>query len=83
MFQTQNRIGGPSKANIIAIIDTNHVTIYFVEIHGARYPRDGVSTNFVENSYLDKYSDLKLVCREYVGERLLNPYLSFTDMKNF
>ena len=46
VFQTQNRIGVPDKANNFAFFDTNHVTKYFVETDGARYPRDGVSTIF-------------------------------------
>ena len=83
VFQTQNRIGVPKKANNIAIFDTNHVTKYFVEIDGARYPGDGVSTNFDENSYLDQNRDLKLFYKEYVDEQLLNPYVSNIDMKNF
>ena len=41
VFQFQNRIGVPNKANNIAIFATNHVTKYFVEMDGARYPRDG------------------------------------------
>ena len=53
VFQTQTRIGVPNKANIIAFFDTIHVTKYFVEIDGARYPRDDCSTNFAENSYLN------------------------------
>ena len=83
VFQTQNRIGVPNKANNIAIFDTNLVTKYFVEIDGAGYPIDGVSTNFEENSYLDQYRDLKLFYGEYVGEQLLNLYISVTDMQNF
>ena len=82
VFQTQNRIGVPNKANNIAIFDTNHVTNYFVELDGDRYPRDGVSTIFEEISYLDQYRDLKLLYKEYV-EQLLNPYISYIDMKNF
>ena len=61
VFQTQNRIGVPNKAINIGIFDTNHVTKYFVEIDGARYPRDGVSTNFEEKSHLDQYRDLKSI----------------------
>ena len=80
-FQTQNRIGVPNKADKIAVFNTDHVTKSFVEIEGARYPRGGVSTNFEENSYLDQYRDLKLFYRDYVGEQLLNPYISYTDMK--
>ena len=67
----------------MAIFDTNHVTKYFVEIDGARYPRDGVSTNFGKNSYLDQYRDIKIFYRENVGEQLINPYISYIVMKNF
>ena len=82
-FQTQNRIGNPNKANNIVIFDTNHVTKYFVETDGACYCRDGISTIFEENSYLDQKRDLQPFNREYVGEQLLNPYIRYTDMKNF
>ena len=40
-------------------------------------------TIFEENSYSDQYRDLKFFCREYVGENLLQPYISHPDMKNF
>ena len=82
-FQTQKRIGVPKKANKLATFDTNHVSRYFVEIDGARYSRDGVSTNFAENSYLDQCRGLKLFHRANDGEQLLNPYISFTDTKKF
>ena len=57
-LQTQNRIGVPNKANNISIFDTSHVAKQFVEIAGARYPREGVSTNFEKNSYLNQDRDL-------------------------
>ena len=82
-FQTNERIGTPDKTRNPAVFDNNHVIKHFVEIEGARYPRDGVSTNFEKNSYLGQYRDVKLFYREYVGEHLLNPYISYTDMKNF
>ena len=59
-FQTDERTT-PNKATNPAIFDNNHVTKYFIEIEGIRYPKDGVLTNFEENSYLDQYRDLKLV----------------------
>ena len=83
VFRTQNRIGVPNKANNIEFFDTIYVTKYSVETDGVRYLRDGVSTNFEENSYLDQNRDLKLFYKEYVGEKLLNPYISYTDMKHF
>ena len=79
-FQTNARTT-PNKASNPAICDDNHVTKYFVELDGIRYPRDGVLTNFEETSYLDQYRDLKLFYREYVGEELLQPYITFPYMK--
>ena len=66
VLQTSNRIGVPNKANNPTILDTNYVTKCFFEIDGARYPRDGFSTNFEENSYLDQYRDTKLFYGENV-----------------
>ena len=34
-----------------------------------------------KNSYLDQYRDLKLFYKEYVGEELLEPYITYPDMK--
>ena len=82
-FQAHNRIGTPDKANNPAEFDTNHLSKYFVEIDGARYPRDGVLTNFEEKSDLDEYRDFKLLYKENIGEVLLLPYISYPDMKNF
>ena len=71
----------PNKAGIPSIFDDNHVTKNFVEIDGVRYPKDGVWTNFEENSYLDQNRDLKFFYREYVSEELWQPYISYPDMK--
>ena len=79
-FQTNARTT-PNKASNPAIFDDNQVTKYFIEIDGVRYPKDGILINFEENSYLDQYRDLKLFYKEYIGEELLNPYISCPDMK--
>ena len=79
-FQTNARTT-PNKASNPSIIDNNNVTKYFVEIDGVRYPKDGVLTKFEQNSYLDQYRDLKLFYKEYIGEELLQPYISYSDMK--
>ena len=81
-FQTNARTT-PKKASNPAIFDNNHVTKYFVEIDGIRYPKDGVILNFDEISYLDQYRDLKLFLKAYVGEELMQPYKTFPDMKYF
>ena len=65
-----------------ATFNTIHVTKYFVEIGGVRYPNDGVLTNFEGNSYLDQYRDIKSFNKQYVGEELLQPYISYRHMKD-
>ena len=79
-FQTNARTAPNKNANP-AIFDNNNVTKYFVEIDGVRNPKDGTLINFEENSYLDQYRDLKLFYKEYVGEELFQPYISYSDMK--
>ena len=69
------------KKNNISIFDNLNVSKYFVEIDGQRYPRDSILTNYPLNDYIDQYRDLKLFYKEDVGEELLNPFVSYPDMK--
>ena len=80
--QTAARLNAPDKGINISRFDNLNVRKYFVEIDSVRYPRDGVLTNYNENDYTDQYKDLKLFYIEYVGEELLNPFVSYPDMKN-
>ena len=66
-----------------AVFDHVDVKRYFVEIDGVRYPKDPVETNFSDNKYLDQYRDLKLFYKEYNGESLLHPFISYLDMKTY
>ena len=79
--QQANRSDPPNKRSNISVFDHTNVRNYFVEIDGVRYPRDAVLTNCDLNDYLDQYKDVKLFYKAYVGEELLNPYISYTDMK--
>ena len=79
--QTHDRSALPNKRNNISIFDNLDVRKYFVEIDGQRYPRDSILTNYGENDYIDQYSDLKLFYKEYIGEELLSPFVSYPDMK--
>ena len=54
----------------------------FCENDDYRYPKDAVLTNFTENEYIDQYRDLKLFYKEYLGEEIMNPFISYIDMKN-
>ena len=78
---TEARVGTSSKRNNVSIFDHVDVTKYFAEIDGYRYPKESVITNFSENDYLDQYRDLKSFYQEYVGEELMNPFISYIDMK--
>ena len=37
--------------------------------------------NFEENNYLEQYKNLKLLYKEYVGEPMLSPIISYENMK--
>ena len=80
--QTEATSGLPNKRNNISRFDNIDVRKYFIEIDGQRYPRDSVLTNYAGNDFIDQYRDLKLFYKEYVGEELLNPFVSYPDMKN-
>ena len=80
--QTHDRSALPNKRNNISIFDNINVRKYFVEIDGERYPRDSVLINYPENDYIDQHRDLKLFYKEYIGEELLNPFVSYPDMKD-
>ena len=39
--------------------------------------------NYEENNYLEQYKDLKLFYKEYVGDQLLSPIISYDKMKKY
>ena len=80
--QTAARLNAPNKVLNVSRFDNLNVRNYFVEIDSVRHPRDGVLTNYNENDIFDQYKDLKLFYIEYVGEQLLNPFVSYPDMKS-
>ena len=79
--QTNLRTATPDKKINIAIFDNMDIRKYYVEIDGQRYPRDSVLIHYEENDYIQQYKDLKLFWKEYIGEPILNPLISYTDMK--
>ena len=54
----------------------------FCEVNGVRFPKNAVLTNFPEIDYLDEYRDINFFNKEYVGEEVMNPFISYSDMKN-
>ena len=79
--QTNLRTTTPDKKVNIALFDTLDLNKYYVEIDGQRYPRDSVLVNYEENDYIQQYNGSKLFWKEYIGEPIINPFISYTDMK--
>ena len=79
--QTRTRADTANKKKNIGIFDNLNLQKYHVEINSVRYPRDSVLVNYEKNDYIEPYKDLKLFFKEYIGEELLTPFISYTDMK--
>ena len=78
--QTRTRADTANKNINIAILDNLNLQKYFVEIDSVRHPRDSVLVNY-EKDYFEKYKDLKIFFKEYIGEELMSPFVSYPDMK--
>ena len=78
--QTRNRAVTANKNNNIALIDNLNIEKYYVEIDSLRYPQDSVLLNYEQNDYIEPYKDLKLFFKEYIGEELMSPFISYPDM---
>ena len=81
----RNQRENPARPNQFnnAVFDHVDVKRYFVEIDGVRYPKESVETNFSDNKFLDHIKDRKLFYKEYNGETLLQPFISYLDIKAF
>ena len=78
--QTIARAGGGKTQNN-AIFDSLNVRKYYVEIDGIRYPKDAVDTEYGVYNYFDQHRDIESFFKEYVGEPLLKPFISYPDVK--
>ena len=79
--QTKDRIDGAISTKNVAIFDNLDLRKNYIEIDGQRYPRDSSLMNYEQNDYIEQYKDLKLFFKEYIGEELLSPFISYPDMK--
>ena len=79
--QTRARADTANKNKNIAIFDHLYLEKYYVEIDSLRYSRDSVLVNYEQNDYIEQYKDLILIFKEYIGEELIAPFISYTDMK--
>ena len=79
--QTRTRADTADKNNNIAIFDNLNPQKYYVEIDSVRHPRGSVQINYEQNDYIEPYKHLKLFFKEYIGEQLMNPFISYPDMR--
>ena len=79
--RTSLRKTTPDEKINIAILDNLDPRKNYVEIDGQTYPRESVLINYEENDFIQQYKDLKIFWKEYIGEPILNPLISYTDMK--
>ena len=80
--QTRDRLDAPISTKNVSIFDNLDHRKYNIEINGKRYPRDSFPMNYEENDYIEHYRDLKLFFKEYIGEELMTPFISYPDMKS-
>ena len=79
--QTRTRADIANKNDKSAIFDNLNLQKYYVEIDSVRYPRDSVLINYEQSDYIEQYKDINLFFKEYFGEQLMSPFISYPDMK--
>ena len=77
--QTRVRSDTADKSNNIDNFDLRKLHI---KKDGIGYPTDSVLLNYEQNDYIEQYKDLKLFFREYFGDEILTPFISYPDMKS-
>ena len=82
--QTSTRADTANKNNIFAKFDNLNLQKFYDEIDSVRYPRDSLFVNYEQKDYIDyieQYKDLKILFKDYIGEQLMIPFISYADMK--
>ena len=78
--QTRVRADNANKNHNVAIFDNFNLQKYYVEIDSVRYPRDSVLIKYEQNDYIEQCKELEFF-KEYIGEELMTPFISYPDMK--
>ena len=80
--QTQNRTNVTDKKINVAIFDNLDLRKkYYFEKDGQRYPRNSLPIKCKEKNYIEQYKGLKFFLDFYIGEPLINHFISYPDMK--
>ena len=75
--QTKDRLDGAISNKNVAIFDNLDLRIYYFEIDGQQYPRDSSLMTYEQNDYIEQYKDSKFFFKEYIGEQLMSPFMSY------
>ena len=88
--QKTQRLNPASPANNLsnnrfsnAVFDHVDVRKNYTEIDGSRYPKNPVMVNYDDNNYLELNKELKLFYKDYVGDQLLSPIITYDKMKDY
>ena len=79
--QTRDRIDAPISTKNVYIFDNLDLRKNYIEIDGQRYPKDSSLMNYEQNDYTEQNRDFKFFFKEYVGEQLMTPFISYPGMK--
>ena len=74
---------GAKKGNNLAKSDRVVIRKYFVETDGLRYPNDCIDVEYSANDYLNQIKTPDWILKDYIGELLSDPSITYPDIKNF
>ena len=79
--QTRASADTVNKNNNVNIFDNLNLQKFDVEIDSIRYSLHSVLVNYGKNDYIEKYKEFKIFFKEYIGEPILSPFISYPDLK--
>ena len=79
--ETKDSIDAPISTKNVSIFDNLDLRKYYFEIDGQRYHRESSLMNYERNDHIEQYRISKLFFKEYIGEELMSPFISYPDMK--
>ena len=79
--QSRTRSNTRNWNSITAIFDNLDLRKYHVQIDFVRYPRDPNLKKHEKNDFIAQYKNQKFFFKEYIGEPILNPLVTYQDMK--
>ena len=79
--QIKEGIDGANKNKNNVMFNHPNLREYYVEIVSIQYPRDSLLMSYEESDFNEQYKNSKLFFKEYIGESLLNIFITYPDME--